>query len=136
MAALLMAAPPLLFGQQRSEERGHGSRIAPPEILQCDRNKLTSYQGKVSAFEFRGASALELTIETDWGSEESFAVEAECPAALAARMLRDGQLLTADEWDGLQSGAAELSPDTYAIAWVCEDGVTPTVIDWRQAPTP
>ena len=131
-----MAAPPLLFGQQRSEGRDHGSRIAPPETLQCHRNKLTSYQGKISSFEFRGASAFELTIETDWGSEESFALETECPAALAALMLRNGQPLNADEWDRLQSGAAEMSPDTYAIAWVCEDGVTPTVIDWRQAPTP
>lgn len=130
MAALLIAALPALADQSEPRSANTGIRLMPPESLECDRNHLTSYQGTVTAIDISEAG-IQLTIETDWGSKETFSLAESSATDIESRMLWNGQAFTKENWPALQP-----EQKIYAIAWVCEDGVTPTVIDWRPAPSP
>ena len=131
MAALLCAALPLFAGDTTAHQRTAGARLAPPAALQCERNQLTSYQGAVKRLSLTEPTKICLTIETAWGSEEAFRLTGNEDSAIEAQMLWNGQAFSPANWETLKSGQ-----ELHAIAWVCEDNATPTVIDWRPTGIP
>ncbi len=121
MAALVAT---LLLGTAiEAQERGGRERLAPPAALDCDRNHLTSYEGRLLALT-PAPDSLTVTLITDWDSEETFTVPR------GAVHLRDGAPM-----DPAAQAAflAALKPPTTAprlIAWVCSDPCVVT-LDWR-----
>ncbi len=121
LALLLMAAlvPPAMA----DGERGGRDRLAPPAALDCDRNHLTSYEGRLRALT-PGPDTITVTLVTDWGSEETFAVPSD------SVQLRDGQPM---DPTSLAEFLATLEPPTTVprlIAWVCSEPCAVT-LDWR-----
>ena len=49
----------------------------------------------------------------------------------SAHYLFNGQPFTAADWSAIESAPGVLREGMRATAWVCDDGVTPPVIDWQ-----
>jgi hypothetical protein len=120
-----LVATLLVVTVAEAQERGGRDRLAPPAALNCDRNNLTSYEGRLFAFT-PGPDEVTVTLVTDWDSEETFTVPAD------AVQLRDGVPMDAET----QAAFLEtLAPPTQApriIAWVCCDPSSVT-LDWRSS---
>ncbi len=108
-----------------AQERDGRDRLAPPAALDCDRNHLTSYEGRLLALT-PAPDELTVTLVTDWDSEETFTVPA------GAVHLRDGAPM---DPAAQAKFLATLKPPTTAprlIAWVCAEPPSVT-LDWRPA---
>lgn len=103
--------------------------MAPPDVVACDRNQLTSYSGDVSGYR-RDGNQLWLQISTDWDTVEQVEVEVTRAAGTVTQFLLRGQPFQADGWSSLEQSPGVLRDGMRATAWVCQDGKTPPVIDW------
>ncbi len=104
-----------------------GGRLMPPATLACERNDLTSYTGIVTEYR-RTESMTRVVIRTDADTTET--VEVQHDAAASAYLI-NGKPFTTDDWRRIESAAGVLKPGTRITAWVCLDGVTEAVLDWR-----
>jgi hypothetical protein len=105
----------------------------PPPTVSCDRNQLTSYSGVVTAYQ-RQPGATRLSIHTDWDTDESvvlYHAGSDDPSPL---FLLSGRPFTASDWRRIESTPGILVSGMRATAWVCGDGKTPSLVDWRPAP--
>lgn len=109
--------------------RGAAARVAPPSSLDCPRDSLTSYNGQVAQYR-RTDTAVAVAIETDWGTVEPVGVRLETPDDVTPFLL-EGAAFGIDDWAQVESSPGIARDGLRAIAWVCEDGETPPVIDWR-----
>jgi rhodanese-related sulfurtransferase len=102
-------APPV----QRS-----AGRLAPPAAIPCDRNYVTVYNGRVTAFH-RTKKSTSITIATDFATTES--VKARAPIYLV-----NGEPMKTADWKrhGIGKGGR-------ANVWVCSTAKQRPVIDWR-----
>jgi hypothetical protein len=105
-------------------------RIAPPHGLPCPRNHLTSYAG-IARTVHHDATATRLTITTDWGTTESVAVAHDGREDAQRHFLLAGKPFTAADWPRIEGAPGHIASGLRVVAWVCEDGRTPPVIDWR-----
>jgi rhodanese-related sulfurtransferase len=94
-------------------------RLAPPPEVRCDRNDLTSYAGRVTAYA-RAGEQVSITIATDDGTIES---------VTATSFLHDGGPFRG--WKAIEGDGGKPLESLRAIAWVCTEG--PVLIDWRPA---
>lgn len=108
----------------RAPQRG---RLMPPAALHCDRNDLTSYTGTVSHYS-RSDEFIRLTLATDADTTEKFALRYSDTA-----MLIDGVPFTQADWGRIEAATGELRAGVRLTVWVCRDGKTPAVLDWRPA---
>ena len=133
-AALLGCGTPVAQERMRMAEPPSRSqdRLRPPPLA-CDRNHLTSWRGLVSGYR-RGAHETWLQISTDDDTVESTTLVHADAADAAAFYRLDGRPFTAADWGAIDSAPGTLRAGMRATAWICEDGVTPPVIDW-QPPT-
>ncbi|MBT8071195.1 MAG: hypothetical protein HKP21_12290 [Xanthomonadales bacterium] len=111
----------------RLVERG---RIAPPASLACDRNQLTSYNGRVARYQ-RDETATVIAIATDWDTNESASISHPAPDRAQNHFLLNGKDFPANGWQSIETDTGELRAGVRAIVWVCSDGKTQPVIDWR-----
>ena len=111
-----------------------GGRLRPPPALECDRNQLTSYSGRVSGYK-RGAASTWIRISTDEDTVETVTVRHADKAKAAARYRLRGEAFTSRDWPRIEISAKKLTPGMRAVAWVCLDGKTAPLIDW-QPPSP
>ncbi|NIP17104.1 MAG: hypothetical protein GWM87_02290 [Xanthomonadales bacterium] len=132
--AALLAATCACAGQAPELARAPG-RVAAPPTLSCDRNKLTSYNGRVTAYQ-RDAGATSLQVSTDWGTDEKIELHHVDGGNPAAHFRLAGQAFSANDWSRIESEPGVLRDGMRVIAWVCRDGVTPPVIDWRPGEAP
>jgi hypothetical protein len=107
------------------------ARLRPPPLA-CDVDHLTSYAGEVTGYR-RGKASTWLRIATDEATVEEVRVPHE-----GARDARAHYLLRRAPFPASGLGAIERTPGklraaTRAVAWVCDDGRTPPVIDWQPA---
>jgi len=109
-------------------EPGAG-RLRPPPLA-CDRNHLTSWRGRVIDYHRQGDTTW-LQIATDDDTQEEAELKVPPPPAAPADYRLDGQAFTADDWSRIEMPDGTLRAGMRATAWVCEDGATPTVIDWQ-----
>ena len=115
-------------GGRRVEERG-GQRIRPPETLQCPRNNLTSFTGRV-LFYHRNNNRISIRVRTDWDTTEQFTLryaEGDDPAKW---FLMRGEAFGPDDWQVIEARRGRLRRNIRATIWVCNDGTRP-VIDWQ-----
>lgn len=104
------------------------SRMATPAAVECPRDRLTSYTGRVVAYQ-RTAAALSLAIHTDWDTTERVRL---APPALD-RLRLAGKPFTTDGWARIETSGRRLRPGLRATAWVCDTG--PPLIDWQPSDT-
>lgn len=115
---------------QTPGEASQARRVMPPPSLDCDRNQLTSYTGVVRVYE-RGERQILIVIDTDAETVERVLVELLVQESWRDRLLVNGTAF--EDFASLEDGNGNLLPGMRAIAWVCEDGKTGPVIDWRPA---
>lgn len=103
-------------------------RLAPPAAVTCDRNQLTSYAGRVTAYA-RSEGRTTLTIATDAGTVENVVLEHSGSDDPSAAFLLHGAAFGRDDWKRIEKSRGLLHESMRAIAWVCTNGNT--IIDWR-----
>ena len=107
-------------------------RSAPPSILACDTNQLTSFDGVVSVFQ-RGNDSTTITINTDWDTIETVTIEHPDPQGLLQFLMQDGQPFEQKDWSRIETEPGILIDGMRAVVWFCLDETTQPVIDWRPA---
>ncbi|HEX9188542.1 MAG TPA: hypothetical protein VGB87_15795 [Vicinamibacteria bacterium] len=102
-------------------------RLRPPEFVTCDRNRLTSFTGRVVSLS-RAGDATTLRMETDESTKERFVLRHPGSDATAWFTL-GGRAFTAADWTALLP-AGRLRAGARATVWVCADEPNPRV-DWE-----
>ena len=126
MAAALLLMMTLLTPLLQEARTG---RLRPPEALTCDRNKLTSFTGKVTQWS-RDSSTAHLRMNTDADTREDFTVRFEKGMPPEKWFLLGGRVFRPEDWSQVELAQGRLRAEIQATVWVCEGGANP-VIDWR-----
>lgn len=105
-------------------------RVMPPEVLTCDRNDLTSFTGVVERYK-RESGTIELRVATDDGTHEAFQFILGENKQWPARFLINGAEFSESDWDSIEISEGHLRSGMRVIIWVCLDGATRPVVDWR-----
>lgn len=106
------------------------NRVMPPDTLECGRDQLTSYTG-IAVEYAREPGRTRLVIHTDWQTVETVILEHAGSEDPSAAFLWSGRPFTAEDWARVEIRPGVLRRDVRVTAWICEDGVTPPVIDWQ-----
>lgn len=117
---LLIASP--LFAEDKL------SRLRPPNRIECTRDHLTSYTGKVVEYQ-RKMGQTRLSIATDWGTLEAVHLVHPGSADPSTWFLIEGKSFAQPDWKRVETAPGQLRTGIRATAWVCDDGRSP-VIDW------
>lgn len=104
-------------------------RLRPPPLA-CDRNHLTSWRGRVTGYR-REEQQTWLEISTDYDTVETLTLPHPQAGDASGFYRLNGRDFTDADWRAIESAAGTLREGMRAIAWVCDDGVTPPVIDWQ-----
>jgi len=126
LAGLLLACNTL--AQDSGARRG--GRIAPPSVISCDHDQLTSWTGAVSGYR-REENSTWIEISTDEQTVEQTAVPNDGSADAYAHYLLWGEPFKKSDWPAIETSPGKLISGMRATAWVCLDGKTPPVIDWQ-----
>jgi hypothetical protein len=130
--ALLLLAAALLAPAARAQE---GRRIAPPPGVTCDRDRLTSFTGRVTRY-LRTYTNVALGVRTDEATSEAFMIRFPRSPLPTKNFLLNGEPFKASDWKKVELARGRLRAGMRATVWVCEDGTTPSVVDWRPGPKP
>lgn len=114
---------------------GPAARLATPSHLACPRDRVTSYSGVARVLR-DDATVTRLSIATDWDTTETVTVTHAQRSAAASHFLLDGQPFAATDWTRIEREPGRIASGQRVVAWVCEDGRTPPLIDWRPGPAP
>jgi hypothetical protein len=108
-----------------------GGRVMPPTGLQCARNDLTVYDGKVLAYRRRKGSTI-LSIRTSFDMIERVAIRHPGTDDPSDFYLLNGKPFTRSDWRRIEKKRNILRPGMRANVWVCRDKpeIQP-VVDWR-----
>jgi hypothetical protein len=129
-ATLLSAAPAREASSTRHEPQDErGGRIRPPGNLNCSRNDLTSFTGRVLAYS-RGNSRLSLRVRTDEQTTENFTLSYRPKDGPAKWFLLRAEPFKADDWKLIETRKGRLRQGMRATVWVCQTNPKP-VIDWQ-----
>jgi hypothetical protein len=106
-------------------------RIMPPTGLQCARNDLTVYDGKVLAYRRRKGRTT-LRIRTNFDTIETIAIRHPGTDDPSAFYLINGKPFMRSDWRRIEKKRNILRPKMRANVWVCRDKpeIQP-VVDWR-----
>jgi len=132
LLVLIAVNTPPVYTRQAGSERVPVARgrVAPPITLACDPNQLTSFNGEIIDYQ-RDENSTHIGIETDWDTVESLILEHADDSDPASYFLVFGQAFTPSDWARIETRPGVLVKGMRVIAWVCLDGETPPVIDWR-----
>lgn len=110
---------------------GQGAgRLAPPHGLACDRNHLTSWTGKVTGYH-RDEQSIWIEISTDENTVEETTIRHKGFQDASTHFLLWGEPFKHPDWTAIEATPGNLIAGMRATVWVCSDGKTPAVIDWR-----
>ena len=109
-------------------------RLRPPPGLECERNQLTAYSGRVSGYQ-PGAESTWIQISTDEDTIEVVTVPHRGKPDASARYLLRGEAFTAQDRPKIEASTGKVAAGMRAVAWVCLDAKTDPIIDW-QPPQP
>jgi len=129
LAGLLAAALTAAVAAPQARPIARQERLRPPDAVACDRNALTLYAGRVTAYE-RLADELRLTIATDWETSERVTLRAPDGGRLEDHMLLRGRRFTSDDWPAIEAESGRLREGVRVDAWICEGPIEP-LLDWQ-----
>jgi hypothetical protein len=110
------------------------ARIAPPDRLDCPRDQLTVFTGRVLSMR-RERDRTIIEIRTDWDTSERVAVNHPKTGDPSPWFLLSAAPFRAGDWRRIESAPNQLRPSVRASAWVCADGRNP-VIQWDSPAEP
>jgi hypothetical protein len=110
------------------------ARIAPPDRLDCPRDHLTVFTGRVRSMR-RERDRTIIEIRTDWDTSERVTVIHPKTGDPSPWFLLNAAPFHADDWRRIESAPNQLRPAVRASAWVCADGRNP-VIQWDSPSEP
>ncbi|MDQ3650309.1 MAG: hypothetical protein M3458_08580 [Acidobacteriota bacterium] len=116
-------------GVRAARPQGRAERIAPPHLIKCPRNNLTSYNGKVILYR-RQPGRTVIRVRTDWETNEQVVIKYARNANPTNWFLLKGEPFAAADWRRIEVTKNRLRPEMRANIWVCDDGTNP-VVDWR-----
>lgn len=105
-------------------------RLAPPPGISCDRNQLTSWTGEVTGYS-RDEQSVWIEITTDEHTVEETTIDHRGFVDASSHFLLWGAPFRHSDWTAIEATSGELIDGMRATVWVCSDGRTPAVIDWR-----
>jgi hypothetical protein len=114
---------------QSDNQRTADQRIAPPSSLKCSRDHLTSFMGRVIAYQ-RTPTRIFIRVRTDEETTESFTLKFTRNGDPARLFLLRGEEFKPGDMKLIEVSTGRLRKPMRAIVWVCDDGSNP-VIDWR-----
>jgi len=110
------------------QERG---RIMPLPQLKCDRNDLTSYDGRVLAYRRRRGSTF-LRMRTNFDTTENVTIRHRGTNDSSEFYLINGGAFTKSDWSRIEKRAGVLRSGMRANVWVCRGNPSiQPVVDWR-----
>ena len=116
-----------------ADSKGHTAgltqRLRPPALLQCSRDHLTSFQGRVLEYK-RDKQDITLRVRTDEDTTENFTLKWDPPDKAEKWFLLRGEAFRSEDWKTIESAAGQLHEGMRIIVWACDDGSKP-VFDWR-----
>src|SRR5262245_37664871 len=124
LLALTLVLGPLILG-------GQAQRLRPPAVLQCSRDHLTSFQGRILDYK-RGEQDMTIRVRTDEQTTESFTLKWANSEKAETSFLMEGERFKPEDWKRIESAPGKLRDGMRIIVWVCDDGSKP-VFDWRPA---
>ena len=127
MAALLLVLLSLIDVQPRSADR-----LAPPAVVTCPRNNLTSFTGRVTRWT-RTLGETNLTIYTDWDTSETVTLKHPGTDEASKWFLLNANAFQSSDWAQIEVSKGKLKSRMRATAWVCDDGRQP-IVDWQPPP--
>ncbi|MEO7246441.1 MAG: hypothetical protein ABIX12_15010 [Rubrivivax sp.] len=110
-------------------------RLAAPSGLACPRDRLTSFSGEVIGYD-RVPGSLKLRIRSDDAHTTTIRLAPVDDDAARASFRIGGRPFETGDWASIELARSALRPPMRVIAWICEDGRTPPVIDWRPGEPP
>ncbi|HEX8456151.1 MAG TPA: hypothetical protein VF656_02420 [Pyrinomonadaceae bacterium] len=118
-------------GAARLSQQPRGGRLMPPPALQCDRNELTSYDGRIIAYRRRRGSTF-LRIRTNFDTTEEVTIRHPGTDDPSKFYLLNGRPFTKSDWRRIERRNKILTKNMRANVWVCRDNpsVQP-VVDWQ-----
>jgi hypothetical protein len=128
--AMAAQESPTTDASTQAEASAPAGRLRPSPSLACDRNNLTSYSGVVSGYRVDPDNT-HFEISTDEDTVEALAVDHDGQADGRAHYLLWGAPFTAADFAQIEKSPGVLIDGIRVVAWVCEDGKTPPVIDWQ-----
>ena len=106
-------------------------RLMPPAQLKCDRNDLTSYDGRVLTYRRRRGSTF-LRMRTNFDTTEDVTIRHPRTNDPSRFYLINGAAFTRNDWSRIEKRAYVLRPGMRANVWVCrgKPEIQP-VVDWQ-----
>jgi len=129
-ALVLMLALPALAQQATEGQSDHRGRFVPPASVTCDRNLLDSFNGEVTSYQ-RSDETITIIIQAEWGAFKTVTIGYVDTNSPVPYFLYQGQPFTQDDWAKIEVEPGVLMEGMSAIAWICEDGETGTMLDWQ-----
>jgi len=114
---------------QNETQRAAGQRIAPPSSLKCSRDHLTSFMGRVTAYQ-RTRTRIFIRVRTDEETTENFTLKFTRNDDPTRLFLLRAEEFKQSDLKLIEVSTGRLRKPMRAIVWVCDDGSNP-VIDWR-----
>jgi len=129
---ILLLSGLTLSCNNHSQDTGgqHSGRLAPPPHVTCDRDHLTSWTGRVSGYQ-RDEQSIWIEITTDENSVEETTIDHRGFVDASSHFLLWGAPFKRSNWTAIEATPGNLIDGMRATVWVCSDGRTPAVIDWR-----
>ena len=127
-------ASPSRGSQAEGRETGGDGRLAPSSELDCPRDLLTSFMGRVLAYQ-RDSDRIMLRVHTDEGTVESFTLRFRKSEGPLRWLLLHGRPFRQEDWPRIESDQGRLREGMRVIVWICEGAVNP-VLDWRPIEEP
>ena len=110
------------------QDRG---RIMPPAQLKCDRNDLTSYDGRVLAYRRRKGSTF-LRIRTNFDTTAEVTIRHPGTDDPSESYLLNGKAFMSTDWRRIEKRTRVLKNGMRANVWVCRGNPSiQPVVDWR-----
>ncbi|MBL8170928.1 MAG: hypothetical protein JNJ50_22415 [Acidobacteria bacterium] len=113
----------------QTTERTTGQRLAPPAALKCSRDHLTSFTGRVIAYQ-RQTGRLTLRVRTDEMTTEQFSLRWGKNEDVSTWLLFRGAQFQEENWTLIERSTGRLRMPMRVTVWVCDDSSQP-VIDWQ-----
>ncbi len=136
---VLLGAAFLAGGAAQPQDRrvaapAQDQRLAAPADLDCSRDDLTVFAGRVAEFT-RNGKRLRITIETDWQTRETRTLRYANDQELLKRLRLDGKTFAASDWSKIESAGGRTPAKLRAKVWVCGQAPKQRIvrIDWEPA---
>jgi len=107
-------------------------RIRPPAVIDCPRDHLTAYTGRVVVWS-RTSGRSTIRVRTDWDTDEGVTLRHPGSDDPSRWFLLRGEAFKPEDWPTIESAKGRLRPNMRATIWACDDN-RPVIIDWAPEP--